>query len=85
MGEVKTVAQAFDSEPARYRDLVISAEHPLAGEVRMVRSPLRLSRTPTVTPTAPPLHGQHTDSVLSRVLGKSEAELAGLRQAGVIG
>ena len=85
VGEVKTVAQAFDSEPARYRDLVISAEHPLAGEVRMVRSPLRLSRTPTVAPTAPPLHGQHTDSVLSRVLGKSEAELAGLRQAGVIG
>jgi crotonobetainyl-CoA:carnitine CoA-transferase CaiB-like acyl-CoA transferase len=85
VGELKNVAQAFDSEPARYRDLVISAEHPVAGEVRMVRSPLRLSRTPTVQPKAPPMHGQHTDSVLSRVLGKSEAELAELRQAGVIG
>ncbi|WP_407293319.1 CaiB/BaiF CoA transferase family protein [Stutzerimonas zhaodongensis] len=85
VGELKNVAQAFDSEPARYRDLVISAEHPVAGDVRMVRSPLRLSRTPTVAPKAPPLHGQHTDSVLGRVLGKSEAELAQLRQAGVIG
>jgi len=85
VGELKNVAQAFDSEPARFRDLVISAHHPVAGEVRMVRSPLRLSRTPTVSPKAPPLHGQHTDSVLGRVLGKSEAELAELRQAGVIG
>lgn len=85
VGEVKDVAQAFESETARHRELVISAEHPVAGEVRMVRSPLRLSRTPTVPPEAPPLHGQHTDSVLSQVLGKSEAELAALREAGVIG
>jgi crotonobetainyl-CoA:carnitine CoA-transferase CaiB-like acyl-CoA transferase len=85
VGEVKDVAQAFESETARLRDLVMSAEHPVAGEVRMVRSPLRLSRTPTVSPKAPPLHGQHTDSVLGQVLGKSEAELAVLREAGVIG
>ena len=85
VGEVKDVAQALESETAGYRDLVISAEHPVAGEVRMVRSPLRFSRTPTVVAKAPPLHGQHTDSVLARVLGKSEAELAELHQAGVIG
>lgn len=84
VGEVKDVAQAFDSQTARYRDLVVSAEHPVAGEVRMVRSPLRLSRTPTVAPKAPPLHGQHTDGVLKRVLGKSDADLAALRQAGAI-
>ncbi|MFL9814118.1 CoA transferase [Stutzerimonas sp. VN223-3] len=84
VGEVKNVAQAFDTETARYRELVISAAHPVAGEVRMVRSPLRLSRTPTVPMKAPPLHGQHTDEVLQRVLGKSEAELASLRQAAVI-
>jgi len=84
VGEVKDVAQAFDSQSARYRDLVVSAEHPVAGEVRMVRSPLRLSRTPTVAPKAPPLHGQHTDGVLKRVLGKSDADLAALRQAGAI-
>ena len=84
VGEVKDVAQAFESETARYRDLVISAEHPVAGEVKMVRSPLRLSRTPTVLPKAPPLHGQHTDDVLRRVLGKSEVELAALREVGAI-
>jgi crotonobetainyl-CoA:carnitine CoA-transferase CaiB-like acyl-CoA transferase len=84
VGEVKDVAQAFESETARHRELVTSAEHPVAGEVRMVRSPLRLSRTPTVSPKAPPLHGQHTDSVLGRVLGKSDAELAALREAGAI-
>ncbi|MBA1273278.1 CaiB/BaiF CoA transferase family protein [Stutzerimonas azotifigens] len=84
VGEVKDVAQAFASEPARYRELVISAEHPVAGEVRMVRSPLRFSRTPTVAATAPPLHGQHTDAVLGEVLGKGPEELATLRKAGAI-
>lgn len=84
VGEVKNVAQALESETARHRQLVISAEHPVAGEVRMVRSPLRFSRTPTVTAKAPPLHGQHTDEVLRRVLGKDEASLAALREAGAI-
>lgn len=84
VGEVKDVAQAFESETAQLRELVMTAEHPVAGEVRMVRSPLRLSRTPTVAPKAPPLHGQHTDEVLRRVLGKTDADLARLREAGVI-
>lgn len=84
VGEVKDVAQALESETARYRQVVMSVEHPVAGEVKMVRSPLRFSRTPTVAAKAPPLHGQHTDEVLRRVLGKDDADLASLREAGVI-
>lgn len=84
VGEVKDVAQALESETARYRQVVMSVEHPVAGEVKMVRSPLRFSRTPTVAAKAPPLHGQHTDEVLGRVLGKDDADLASLREAGVI-
>lgn len=84
VGEVKNLEQAFASDTARYRDLVMSVEHPVAGEVRMVRSPLRFSRTPTVEAKAPPLHGEHTDAVLGRVLGKDETSLKALREAGVI-
>ncbi len=36
-------------------------------------------------PTMAPTVGQHTDEVLSNVLGKSEAELAKLRKDGVFG
>ena len=84
VGEVKDVAQALESETARHRQVVMSVEHPIAGEVKMVRSPLRFSRTPTVAAKAPPLHGQHTDEVLQRVLGKDAASLKALREAGVI-
>lgn len=84
VGEVKDVAQALESETARHRQVVMSVEHPIAGEVKMVRSPLRFSRTPTVAAKAPPLHGQHTDEVLQRVLGKDAASLKALRVAGVI-
>ncbi|MBB4040472.1 crotonobetainyl-CoA:carnitine CoA-transferase CaiB-like acyl-CoA transferase [Microvirga flocculans] len=83
-GEVKTVSEAFSSEHAQSRKVVVEATHPTLGTVRTVRSPLRLSGTPPVDPTAPPLLGEHTDSILREVLSYSEADIASLRAAGVI-
>jgi crotonobetainyl-CoA:carnitine CoA-transferase CaiB-like acyl-CoA transferase len=34
--------------------------------------------------TPPPLLSQHTDQVLQKLLGKSDAEIAALRAAGII-
>jgi crotonobetainyl-CoA:carnitine CoA-transferase CaiB-like acyl-CoA transferase len=50
----------------------------------MVASPMRFSDTPIEYRLAPPLLGQHTTEVLRTLLGKSEAEIARLRAAGVI-
>jgi crotonobetainyl-CoA:carnitine CoA-transferase CaiB-like acyl-CoA transferase len=44
---------------------------------------LRLSKTPPEYRTAPPLLGENTDAVLGE-LGLSPAEIARLRQTGVI-
>ncbi len=41
-------------------------------------------RTPAAVYAAAPLLGQHTDYVLREILGKSEAEIAALRAAGVL-
>jgi crotonobetainyl-CoA:carnitine CoA-transferase CaiB-like acyl-CoA transferase len=64
----------------------IKMEHPATGDVpvNLIGSPMRLSETPTSYRMAPPLLGQHTDEVLSDVLGVSAGELAELRAAKVI-
>ena len=61
-------------------------EHPLVGTQRYPGWPMRLSGGPERWyRTAAPLLGQHTEEVLGKDLGVSAAELAELRQAGVIG
>ena len=58
--------------------------HPTAGKVTLVRSPMKLSATPAGAAAAPPLLGQHTDEVLREVLGRSDEEIAALRERGVV-
>ena len=58
--------------------------HPLAGSVPLVRSPIRLSKTPVVEKSAPPLLGQHTREILHD-LGMDEASIERLEQQGIVG
>jgi formyl-CoA transferase len=45
---------------------------------------MRFSATPVEHDVPPPTLGQHTEEVLKKLLGKSEAEIARLRAAKVI-
>ncbi len=83
-GAVRNVKEALASPEAAARRMVREVPHKLAGSVRLMGSPLNLSRTPVREPAAPPMLGQHTDEVLSEVLGMETAEIARLRQLGVV-
>ncbi|MBV9735535.1 MAG: CoA transferase [Acidisphaera sp.] len=83
-GVIHDVPDVFASPEVTGRGLVQRVAHPLAGEVAMVRSPLRLSATPIGTPTAPPLVGEHTAAILRDVLGKDDAEIARLAAIGAV-
>src|SRR5215475_3417094 len=83
-GELRTVAEAFASVEAKERDAIMAAPDPHLGQVRMVRSPLRMSGSPATTPVAPPTLGQHTQEVLRKVLNYSAARIAELEQEGAI-
>jgi crotonobetainyl-CoA:carnitine CoA-transferase CaiB-like acyl-CoA transferase len=67
------------------RDMIVESEHPVAGRVKSVGVPVKLSDTPGSVRQPAPLLGQHTDEVLRQYLGMSAADIASLRQAGVIG
>ena len=82
---VNTVDQVFADPQVQARGMQIRMPHPLAGEgVRLVGSPIQLSRTPVSYRRAPPTLGQHTDEVLAEVLGLGEDERNALREEGVI-
>lgn len=76
--------QLFDDPHVQGRGLAMTLPHGRGVDVPALRSPLRLSASP-VSHRAPPMLGQHTAEVLGGTLGKSEAQIAQLRTAGVIG
>jgi crotonobetainyl-CoA:carnitine CoA-transferase CaiB-like acyl-CoA transferase len=83
-GPINDVAQVFEEPQVKARGVRIELDHVAAGRLPMVASPMRFSGTPIEYRLAPPVLGQHTAEVLSKLLGKSDADIAGLRDAGVI-
>ncbi len=83
VGPINTLAQVFEHPQVQSRGMRFELPHPLSGAVPMVASPMRMSDTPISYRSAPPTLGQHTDEVL-RELGLDDAELARLRDSGVL-
>jgi crotonobetainyl-CoA:carnitine CoA-transferase CaiB-like acyl-CoA transferase len=83
-GKIKTVAEVCESAHLKARGMVVALPHPKAGSVTMMGVPIRLWDTPGAARVAPPLLGQHTDEVLTRLLGYPRARVAKLRAAGVV-
>jgi crotonobetainyl-CoA:carnitine CoA-transferase CaiB-like acyl-CoA transferase len=83
-GPINDLAAVFADPQVQARGLRVELEHPLAGVVPQVASPLRLSDTPVEYRMPPPLLGEHTRDVLQQVLGLAADEVDALRNAEVI-
>jgi CoA:oxalate CoA-transferase len=81
-GPVRFVQELFDDPQVQANDLVVELEHPLAGPLRMVGPPLKMSDTPPRAQSASPPLGQDTDAILTS-LGYSVEEIEDLRSRGV--
>ena len=85
VGAINTVEQVVNHPQVAARGALVPCEHPVAGAVRVVGPPIRLSGTPGSVRTPAPLLGQHTDEVLRSRLGLADSELARLRRERVVG
>ena len=83
-GPINNLAQVFEEPQVKARGIRVEMDHPVAGKLSTVASPMRFSGTPLEYRVAPPLLGEHTDEVLRGLLGKSEADIAALRSAGIL-
>ena len=83
-GPINNLAEVFADAQVQARGLRIDMPNSLGGTTPQVASPLRLSATPVEYRNAPPLLGEHTDTVLQRLLQLSTEQVAALRRAGVL-
>ena len=81
---INNIAQVFDDPQVQARQMLISLDHPLAGRMPNIASPMRFSRSPVQYRRAPPTLGEHTAEVLEGVLGLSPQEVADLAAKAVV-
>jgi formyl-CoA transferase/CoA:oxalate CoA-transferase len=82
-GPVNTVPAALEDPQVIAREMVTEIEHPVAGTLRMLGSPIKLSAQPAAIHRPPPTLGQHTDEILADA-GFTAAQIAELRAAGAV-
>ena len=83
-GPINDLAQVYEEPQVKARGIRVEMDHPVAGKLPTVASPMRFSATPVEYRRAPPVLGQHTDEILRELLGKTDAQLTELRAAKVI-
>ena len=82
-GPINTLKDAFADPHVIARECVVEMEHGSGAKVQVIANPVRLSATPPTYRSAPPVLGEHTDSVLTG-LGLGADEIAALRSQGVV-
>ncbi|MBX3619654.1 MAG: CoA transferase [Rhizobacter sp.] len=84
-GPIHDIGQAFEDPQAQHLRMTRPAPHPQLGDVKLVRSPINLSRFahPEAFHHAAPDAGEHTHELL-REFGYDEAAIARLEHQGAI-
>lgn len=83
-GPVNTFDEVFSDLQVEHNELVVTVEHPKAGEIKLIGFPAYFSETPATYRSAAPLVGEHNEEVLES-LGYEEAEIRRLEEDGVTG
>ena len=79
---VNNIAEAFDDPQVLHRNMLVEADHPVAGRYRMPGNPIKMGQEEVFSPA--PTLGQHNQEVLGELLGYSEEEIEALREGGII-
>jgi len=83
-GPIYNLAEVFHDPQVLNNEMLVERPHPVHGTVKLIGIPVKLSDTPGEIRLAPPLLGEHGDAVLEEA-GYTPAQIAGLRDAGVLG
>ncbi|MDP6346129.1 MAG: CaiB/BaiF CoA-transferase family protein [Alphaproteobacteria bacterium] len=79
-GAIRTVAEICESDTLKQRGMIWEMQHPSAGAIRTIANPVEFATAPFGQPAPPPRLGEHTEAVLSDLLGLSTEQIAELRE-----
>jgi crotonobetainyl-CoA:carnitine CoA-transferase CaiB-like acyl-CoA transferase len=82
-GPIRDYEQVCRDPHTLAREMMVTMQHPVEGEIRGLGLPLKLSGTPGEIRRPAPMLGEHTDSLLAG-LGYSAAQIAALREQGAV-
>ena len=82
-GPINTVAEMFEDPQVKARDMLLEIDHPKVKSLKVAGSPLKLSKSPVTVRKHPPLHGEHTESILARI-GYSQVEINSFKENQII-
>jgi crotonobetainyl-CoA:carnitine CoA-transferase CaiB-like acyl-CoA transferase len=83
-GPINTLKDVFADPHVIARNCVVELPHASGETVKVIANPVRLSATPPDYRVPPPVLGEHTEEVLSGLLGMTDAEIAALKEKGVV-
>jgi crotonobetainyl-CoA:carnitine CoA-transferase CaiB-like acyl-CoA transferase len=78
------VTEALAQPQAVARGMVVETQHATLGAIPIVNRPIRFTDAEQPVPEAPPVLGQHTDTILAEVLDLSPERIAALRASGIV-
>jgi crotonobetainyl-CoA:carnitine CoA-transferase CaiB-like acyl-CoA transferase len=81
---VNSVSDLPDDPQVRSNEYIVDYEHPVLGGIQLVGLPVRLSETPGDPRGHAPELGEHTEAILTELLGYGWDDVARLRDANVI-
>ena len=85
---IYTVVNSIDDLPndtqVQANEYIVDYDHPIAGKTQLMGVPVNLSKTPGNARGRAPELGEHTETILTEVLGYSWDEVAKLREEGAI-
>jgi formyl-CoA transferase len=83
VGPILSMKELAEEPSLRETGTIVEVDHPERGPYLSVGCPVKLSDNDVVVERSP-LLGEHSDEILSEVLGYSTAEIASLKEAGAV-
>jgi crotonobetainyl-CoA:carnitine CoA-transferase CaiB-like acyl-CoA transferase len=81
---INSMDEVFKDPQVLHRNMLVEVEHPTAGKIKMVGMPVKYSGANVGIRMPPPILGEHTDEILSEVLGYDSKRIENLKSEGVI-
>lgn len=82
-GPILSMEELLNEDSLLSTGTVVEVDHPTRGKYRSVGNPIKLSDCPTEVKRSP-LLGEHTDEILTGVLGYSAEDIAKFREQGTV-
>ncbi|HUK49904.1 MAG TPA: CaiB/BaiF CoA-transferase family protein, partial [Terriglobales bacterium] len=83
-GPVYSMSEVFSDPQILHREMLVKTMHPKAGEISQIGIPMKFSETKPSIERPPPLLGEHTDQILTELLGYDKQRISALHERAIV-